>query len=138
MVKLPLYDKEEYERWMRQAEATLSSAKRDMEAGDYNWSCFKAQQAAEFAVKGLLYGIGFSPVGHSILKLLGEIENRGINVEELKECARALDRHYIPTRCANAHVEGAPYEFYDPVTAEKATECATYIIQFVKKVIEYV
>ncbi|MEM2950957.1 MAG: HEPN domain-containing protein [Nitrososphaeria archaeon] len=76
MVKVSIYDKDEYERWVKQADATLASAKRDRDAGDYNWSCFKAQQSAEFAVKGLLYGLGFSPVGHSILKLLGEIEKK--------------------------------------------------------------
>jgi len=132
MTKLPISDEEEYERWMRQAEATLASAKRDKEAGDYNWSCFKAQQAAEFAVKGLLYGIGFSPVGHSLLRLLGEIERKEIDVEKLKGYARTLDRHYILTRYVNAHVEGAPFEFYDLSTAEEAIECATRIIQFVK------
>jgi HEPN domain-containing protein len=133
MTKLPISDEEEYERWMKQAEATLASAKRDKEAGDYNWSCFKAQQAAEFAVKGLLYGIGFSPVGHSLLRLLGEIERKEIDVEKLKGCARTLDRHYIPTRYVNAHVEGAPFEFYDLSTAEEAIECAARVIQFVKE-----
>lgn len=137
MIKLPISDKEEYERWMRQAEATLASAKRDKEAGDYNWSCFKAQQAAEFAIKGLLYGIGFSPVGHSLLKLLEEIEGKKIDVEKLKGYARTLDRHYIPTRYVNAHVEGAPFEFYDLSTAEEAIECAIRFIQFVKEIIKY-
>jgi len=61
MAKLSIFDQEEYRRWMKQAEATLSSAKRDKDYGDYNWCCFKAQQAAEFAVKGLLYGVGFTP-----------------------------------------------------------------------------
>ena len=136
MAKLQIYDKDEYERWMKQAEATLTSAKRDRDHGDYNWCCFKAQQAADFAVKGLLYGIGFSPVGHSILKLFGEIERKGVNVEHLKECARTLDRHYIPTRYANAYAEGAPFEFYDEVTADKAIECAANIIMFIKKLSE--
>jgi len=59
--------------------------RRYRDHGDYNWCCFKAQQTAEFTGKGLLYGIGFSHVGHSILslKLFGEIERKGINVEHL-------------------------------------------------------
>jgi len=69
-------------------------------------------------------------------KLLGEIERKGVNVEQLKECARTLDRHYIPTRYSNAHAEGAPFEFYDQATAEKAIECASNIILFIKKLIE--
>lgn len=129
-------DEEEYERWLRQAKNTLLSSKRDKEAGDYNWSCFKAQQAAEFAVKALLYGIGLSAIGHSLLKFLGDLEKKGIKVDEIKKCARTLDRHYIPTRYVNAHVEGAPFEFYDSSTAEEALRCASEIIDFVRGIAE--
>lgn len=129
-------DKKECERWLEQAKNTLQSATRDKERGDYNWCCFKAQQAAEFAVKGLLYGIGLSAVGHSLLKLLGDLEGKGIKVDEIKGCARTLDRHYIPTRYVNAHPEGAPFEFYDLSTAEDALGCAGKIIEFVKEAAE--
>ena len=117
-----------------QPENTLLSSKRDMGARDYNWSCFKAQQAADFAVKALLYGIGLSAIGHSLLKLLEELDRKGIQTDEIKKCARTLDRHYIPTRYVNAHIEGAPFEFYDSSTAEEALECADKIIKFVKGV----
>jgi len=43
-------------RWLKQARHTLSSAERDMFAGDYAWSCFKAQQSAEFALEALVGG----------------------------------------------------------------------------------
>ena len=131
-----LSDRKEYQRWLEQAKNTLLSATRDKEAGDHNWSCFKAQQAAEFALKGLLYGIGLSAVGHSLLKLLGDLGGKGINIDEVKGCARTLDRHYIPTRYANAHIEGAPFEFYDSSTAEEALGCAGKIIEFVRGVAE--
>lgn len=120
---------------MEQAKNTFQSATRDKETGDYNWCCFKAQQAAEFAVKGLLYGIGLSAVRSSLLKLLGDLERKGIKVE-VKGYARTLDRHYIPTRYVNAHPEGAPFEFYDLSTAEEALECASKIIKFIKEVAE--
>lgn len=119
---------------MGQAENTLRSATRDRDVGDYNWSCFKAQQAAEFALKGLLYGIGLSAVGHSLVGLLGELGKRGIGTEEMLRLARILDRHYIPTRYVNAHAEGAPFEFYDLSTAEEAIVCAGKIIEFVQEV----
>ena len=124
--------KTEYERWLRQAENTLQSSKRDMRSGDYNWSCFKAHQAGESAIKAMLYGIGFSAVGHSLVRLLGDLEAKGIPADEVKGCARILDRHYIPTRYANAHAEGAPFEFYDLPTAEEAIGCATRVIKFVQ------
>lgn len=40
----------------------------------------------------------------------------------------------IPTRYANAHVEGAPYEFYDRETAEEALQGAAEMVNFVKEV----
>jgi len=49
-------DVSEYERWTRSAVRTLESAERDAEHGDYNWACFKAHQAAEKALKALLWG----------------------------------------------------------------------------------
>ena len=129
------FDENEYKRWMRQAEHSLESSKRDMEMGDHDWSCFKAQQAAEFAVKGLLYGIGITAVGHSVSKLLGEIEAKGITLDKaVLSAARALDRHYIPARYPNAHVGGAPLEFYDENTSKEAIKEAARIIKFVKDV----
>jgi HEPN domain-containing protein len=127
-------DRVEFERWMKQAKRTLESAVRDKDAGDFNWSCFKAQQAAEYTLKGLLYGMGVSAVGHSLVGLLGELKRKGLEVQEVQAPARTLDRHYIPTRYANAHVEGAPFEFYDESTANEALGCAKRIIEFVKKV----
>jgi len=127
------FDEREYKRWMRQAEHSLESSRRDREAGDHDWSCFKAQQAAEFAVKALLYGIGVAAVGHSVSKLAGEIETRGIAVDQaILSSARALDRHYIPTRYPNAYASGAPFEFYDADTSREAIQEAGDIITFVK------
>jgi len=34
-------------RWIRQADKDLGSAKNSLKAGDYEWSCFQAQQSAE-------------------------------------------------------------------------------------------
>ncbi len=131
------FDKDEYERWAAQAKHTLNSARRDVDDGDYGWACFKAQQAAEYAVKGLLYGLGIAATGHSILKLLGLVENKGIIVDDrLKRDARLLDRHYIPTRYVNAHIEGAPFEYYDRETAEESIQCSTRIIEFVRNAVK--
>lgn len=124
--------KTEYKRWLEQAKNTLQSGKRDMQSGDYNWSCFKAHQAGEFAIKALLYGIGVSAIGHSLLRLLGELEAKGTAADAIRGCARILDRHYIPTRYANAHPEGAPFEFYDLPVAQEAIACAGRVIEFVQ------
>lgn len=71
---MELFDTEEYERWLGQAENTLKSAEHDSKAGDYNWACFKCQQAAEYAIKGMLRGLGKPAAGHSLLKLLEELK----------------------------------------------------------------
>ena len=50
-------DVSEFDRWLRSALRTLESAKRDLEFGDYNWTCFKAHQTVEKALKAILWGV---------------------------------------------------------------------------------
>jgi len=129
-----LFDEEEFLRWMRQAEHTLNSAQRDAGGGDYGWACFKAQQAAEYAVKALLRGLGLPAFGHSVLGLVGEMKKQGLpTTEEIRQCARTLDRHYIPPRYPDAYPEGSPFEFYDRETAEKATACTQSVLEVVQE-----
>lgn len=129
-----LLDGEEYSRWLGQAEHTLASARRDTEAGDYGWACFKAQQAAECAVKGLLRGFGLPAFGHSILRLLEQAEEQRLPFpSEGRGWARTLDRHYIPARYPDAYPSGAPHEFYDQSTAEEALDCSQAMVEAVQE-----
>ena len=129
-----LFDEEEFLRWMKQAEHTLTSAQGDATEGDYGWACFKAQQAAEYAAKALLRGLGLPAFGHSVLGLVGEMEKQGLPItKEARQCARTLDRHYIPPRYANAYPAGSPFEFYDQDTAEKAVACAQTVLEVVQE-----
>jgi HEPN domain-containing protein len=132
------FDWEEYRRWLEQARHTLNSARRDLEARDYAWACFKAQQAGEYAVKGVLRGAGRLGAGHSILKLLRELEETGMSVSDMSAHARTLDRHYIPPRYPDAYPAGSPFEFYDEKTAHEAIEAAAVLIDFASKVSENV
>ena len=128
------FDEEEFSRWIRQAEHTLSSAQRDAAGGDYGWACFKAQQAAEYAAKALLRGLGLPAFGHSVLGLVGEMEKQGLPItEEIRQCARTLDRHYIPPRYANAYPAGSPFEYYDRETADKVIACAEAVLKAVQE-----
>jgi len=127
-----LFDREEYLGWLGQTQHTLGSARRDMEAGDYAWACFKTQQAAAFAVKGLLWGFGLPAFGHSILRLLEQAEEQRLPLpKEAQGWARTLDRHYIPPRYPNAYPSGLPYEFYDRSTAEEALDCSQAMLEAV-------
>jgi len=129
-----LFDEEEFSRWMKQAEHTLTSAQGDATGGDYGWACFKAQQTAEYAAKGVLRGLGLPAFGHSVLGLVREIEKRELPItEEVRQCARTLDRHYIPPRYPNAYPAGSPFEYYDRETAAKAIACAQEVLKAVQE-----
>lgn len=129
---ISMMDASEFERWFNQAVHTHDSARRDYEDTDFDWACFKCQQAAEFALKALLRGAGKLGIGHSLLKLTKEIEALGIDVNEIKKCSLTLEKFYIPTRYPDAYPEGSPYEFYDVEEAEKALDCCLTIIEFVR------
>lgn len=128
-----LFDQDEYKRWLSQAQNTLSSAIHDLNSRDFNWCCFKCQQAAEYSVKALLRGLGQPATGHSVLKLLESLEKIDFSVpEDLKTFARSLDKHYIPARYPDVYPEGAPFEFYDEPTAKEAIRHSEEIINFVR------
>ena len=129
-----LLDKNEYTRWLEAAEKTLDSARGDVERGDYNWACFKAQQAAELAVKGLMYGVGRPVFGHSVARLLERLHRElGLELpQEVLECGKFLDKLYIPTRYPDAWSEGSPHYYYTRGDAEKALACAEMILDWVR------
>lgn len=122
----------EFDRWYRQAVRNLEAARGDLANGFYEWACFKAQQAAELAVKALLRARGVPRGGHSVLKLL-EIAEAELGLQapqELKEAAAELDNMYIPPRCPDAFAEGSPYEFFTRAMAERAIGNAERILRW--------
>ena len=135
---MTMFKRVEYERWMKQAEKTLRSALRDLEGEDYEWASFKAQQAAELAVKALLRGIGFAPIGHSITRLLRNLRDEGVEVpRELFHRAMELDRNYIAPRYPDAYPEGSPFEYYSEDVALEMIDYAEEVLNFVKRTAEY-
>ena len=125
---LPL-DEDEFSRWFRSAENTLSSAESDHGAGFFNWSCFKSQQAAEFAIKAYLRGIGSSSYGHSISHLLREAGFPS----ELVDLGKTVDKYYIPTRYTDAWPDGVPEDYYTATESTESMEIAREIIEAVRK-----
>lgn len=131
-----MLDRREVERWYRQAEHTMASADHDREAGDYAWACFKAHQAAEFAVKALLRALGKVATGHGLLALLDRLHAEGVTSPDTsRDAARRLDLHYIPSRYPDAFPVGAPFEYYGAGEAEKALADARSIIEWVRRVV---
>lgn len=116
--------------WLRQAKKDLQHAFRSIEFGDYEWSCFSAQQAAEKGVKALYQALGAEAIGHSVSMLLRRLPMNLLPNEELINQAKVLDRHYIPARYPNFHPEGAPLDYYNREDGEEACKIASKIIQY--------
>jgi HEPN domain-containing protein len=118
--------------WFRQAEADLEHAESSARDGDYEWSCFAAQQAAEKALKALYYSLHGDPWGHSILAMF-----RGLPPEvtvalqvDLIDAAKTLDKHYILTRYPNGFDAGAPADYYTERDARESIAHAKSILEF--------
>jgi HEPN domain-containing protein len=118
--------------WFNQALRDLEQAEDSRQAGRHEWACFAAQQASEKAVKALHLHLGQEAWGHIIARLLRELPETVPVPEELVEKGRVLDNFYIPTRYANSHPAGAPFEHYGPLQSEEATPYAGQIIEFVR------
>lgn len=115
--------------WFAQAGRDLEQARDSQIAGRHEWACFAAQQAAEKALKALHLAFGQDVWGHMIAKLLRELP---VPVpEDLIERAHVLDGFYIPTRYANGHPAGAPFEHYGRLQSDQAIAYAGEIIGFV-------
>ncbi|MEM0488279.1 MAG: HEPN domain-containing protein [Candidatus Bathyarchaeia archaeon] len=127
---IKLLDELEFSRWIGMAKKTLESAKGDLERGDYNWACFKAQQSAEFAVKAILHGLGMEAYGHSISALLLKLP-REFNSSSIMQEAKTLDKYYVPTRYPNAWSEGLPTDYYTQQDSLQAIKYAEKIIEWV-------
>jgi HEPN domain-containing protein len=116
--------------WFAQAERDLEQARASQRDGRHEWACFAAEQAAEKAVKALHLALGQEAWGHTIAKLLKELP---VEVDPmLIEKGRVLDNMYVPTRYANGHPEGAPFEHYGPLQSDEAIRHAGEILEFVR------
>jgi len=130
-----LLDEKEFDRWIRSSIKTIESSKKDLELGEYSWACFKAHQAAEKALKALLWGIGSPGYGHSLPKLIEYIIQQGIEAgEEIRMYSIRLNKFYTATRYPDVWSEGIPEEYYTREEAEEAIEYAEKILEWVRDI----
>jgi HEPN domain-containing protein len=116
--------------WFDQAQRDLEQAKASQKEGRHEWACFAAQQSAEKAVKALHLFLKQEAWGHVVARLLNELP---ITVSaDLLDKAKVLDGFYIPTRYANGHPEGAPFEHYGRIQSKDAINYAGEILKFVR------
>lgn len=118
--------------WFNQALRDLEQAEASRKDGRHEWACFAAQQAAEKAVKALHLHFKQEAWEHVVAQLLKELPGSANIPQELIEKGRVLDNFYIPTRYANGHPSGAPYEHYGPLQSGEAVQYASEIIEFVR------
>lgn len=125
--------REEARRWLRQAEKDLDDARFVLSGRRYNLACFLAQQAAEKAVKGLLYALGAEDVwGHSVAELCRDAASLAPDFEPLVSQGAVLDKYYIPTRYPDSLPGGIPAEAFEEEDADRAIRLAEHIIAAVK------
>ncbi|MEM0490189.1 MAG: HEPN domain-containing protein [Ignisphaera sp.] len=126
------FDESEFNRWIKSARLTLESAKKDHVNRDYNWSCFKAHQAAEKALKAILWGLGSPRIGHSLVELGNVLKSIGIEISiDIYEALVRLSKFYIPTRYPDVWSEGVPEDYYTESESREAIEFAEKVIDWV-------
>lgn len=121
---------EEARRWLAQARNDLEFVRWVLEQQQfYDKGCFIAQQAAEKAVKAILYRDGArTAIGHSVAELLERAVRRRPELADLREAARRLDRFYIPTRYPNGLPGGVPFESFERSDLEGALPLVERIV----------
>jgi HEPN domain-containing protein len=121
--------------WFRQAEKDLKHAENSIEDGDYEWSCFATQQAAEKALKAVYEEKNMAIKGHSILGLLKGLSSYYEVPERFYPYARILSRYYIETRYPNGFPEGSPSDYFDEDMAREAIDAAEAILKWCRDII---
>jgi HEPN domain-containing protein len=116
--------------WLAQAVRDLEQARSSRAEARHEWACFAAQQSAEKAVKALHLHLGQEAWGHVVARLLRELPLRVDDL--LVEKGRVLDNFYVPTRYANGHPEGPPFDHYGPLQSEEAIRHAGEVLDFVR------
>ncbi len=119
--------------WLRQAEADLRHSRNALQSGDYEWSSFAAQQAAEKALKAVFLRRSMEAWGHTVSVLIGKLAETLPVPDNLVQLAKMLDKHYIPARYPNGFDSGAPTDFYTQPEAEAAIRNAELIIEFCRR-----
>lgn len=129
--------REEALRWFEEGDNDIATSKILLEHKKYNPSAFYSQQAAEKILKGLLLAYNEGTWGHSVLSLLRKLDEiMDVDISEAEQCAKELDRHYIPSRYPDAYPSGRPEDYYTEKIAKEALACALKIKEFAQNLMQ--
>jgi len=113
--------------WLQQAKWDIRYAKAALADQFYSQTCFICQQAAEKALKSMLYYKGAEKIlTHSLHQLC---ETLRVN-SRLLNAAKVLDLYYISARYPDALAAGTPHEVF---TKDQAKEAIRFAQMFVRK-----
>jgi len=88
--------------------------------GNFEWSCFQAQQAGEKAFKAYLSLKGELEIfTHSIDRLLKKSIKKDKSFQDIIE-VKELDQYYIPTRYLNGLPDAIPHKYYNEKDGKNA------------------
>jgi len=128
--------KQEGQRWLAAARNDLQGARLLRQGQLHNLACFHCQQAAEKALKAILYAHGAQRVvGHGVQDLVKSVGKVDPAAATIAPEAANLDRYYIPTRYPNGLPGGTPSEAYDSVDSEHAESVAEQVLQLAEQAI---
>ena len=121
----------DYRAWLEWARDDLDTARILIENGKYSASAFYSQQAAEKALKALLYLTGSDPgKTYSLTELAELLEAEGITVpQDVKEDLMVVSPHFIISRYPDA-ANGVPYKQYNRNIAEDVYRRAKEVVEW--------
>lgn len=127
-------NREEAERWLKQAEYDLGVAQINFDQDIYSYACFIAEQTAQKALKAFIVFNGERFVWeHSVQKLADRCSEYDSAFKRFKEYGAVFDKFYLTTRYPDALAPPAvPYESYTRVEAAQAIRFAEEIVAAVK------
>ena len=126
----------EAERWMKQAERDFSMAKVASKNGFFEHACFMCQQAAEKAVKALLYSKGIRTFATHSVKDLFLAASKEFKIKDLRREAVLLDRQYVPTRYPDSFDSGSPFEYFNEEDAKTCVSYAGSVLAEVRRLLQ--
>lgn len=122
--------------WLEEAKADLRHAENSMSAGDYNWVCFAAQQAAEKAFKALIMLIRRKrpPHVHDLTMLHNELKTELPLPNEVVENLGELSSYYTIPRYPNAGLT-RPSIGITSAQGERAVKIARKVVEAVEDIV---
>ena len=129
--------KQHYEHWLTFAESDLAVARHLLQDSDFYYEvCFHAQQAAEKALKALLYyhQVKYELRFHSLPRLVKIIrKNYDNSAPDLWRDALILNRYYASTRYPDSYIHEHSQGLFTLAEAEESIQIAGRIIGWVRE-----